>query len=42
MKIAVMEIGLLDRQLYLLIRIFYVISLEICLGKSLLQRLMVS
>ncbi len=24
-----------DRQLYLLIRIFYVISLEICLGKSL-------
>ena len=30
------------RQLYLLIRIFHVISLEICLGKSLPQRLMVS
>nr|AAN64458.1 hypothetical protein [Oryza sativa Japonica Group] len=35
-----MEIKLSDRQLYLLIRISYVISLEICLGKSLPQRLM--
>ncbi len=32
----------LRRQLYLLIRIFYVNSLEICLGKSLPQRLIIS
>nr|ABB47329.1 hypothetical protein LOC_Os10g21710 [Oryza sativa Japonica Group] len=37
-----MEIKLSDRQLYLLIRIFHVISLEICLSKILTQRLMVS
>ena len=35
MRIAMMEIKLSDRQFYLLIRIFYVISLEIYLGKSL-------